>query len=352
MRKEVNAIGFVIVVMTFSIISHLHWDKMSDHPGTSWIDGGRFAAIEKEYDSFFSAHQFAINLWAAVSYLLFNEGNTGVEVGVDNWLFTSEEFNNTPAKSDKVIQNLAHIDSAKKKIERYGSQLFVMIIPAKARVYSEYLIRQLPGHADKRYHVFSQWLKENSIPYLGLLPALKSVTEKNTFIKNDTHWTPLGANLSASHIAKALKQYDIKINWNSVEFETLPKGTRRLFTGDLLNYLPFEPYFSFLTPPKPTIQEYITRRKSELGLFDDINYQAVLIGTSYSVKREWNFAGALQQHTGVDILNLAQEGQGPFKPMNDFLNSAEFIEDKPKLVIWEIPERYLVTTSNNLPKGT
>ncbi len=46
--------------------------------------------------------------------------------------------------------------------------------------------------------------------------------------------------------------------------------------------------------------------------------------------------------TDGDVVNLAREGDGPFAPMAEFLSSGELKRLSPKLVIWEIPERYLV----------
>jgi alginate O-acetyltransferase complex protein AlgJ len=51
---------------------------------------------------------------------------------------------------------------------------------------------------------------------------------------------------------------------------------------------------------------------------------------------------------GGDVVNFSEEGKGPFAPMAEFL---ELVRDQQnqdvdqtsfRLVIWEIPERYLV----------
>lgn len=50
-----NAIGFLIVVMLFTVLSHLNWSSVSLHENKKLMSGERFAAIEKDYDQAFSA---------------------------------------------------------------------------------------------------------------------------------------------------------------------------------------------------------------------------------------------------------------------------------------------------------
>jgi alginate O-acetyltransferase complex protein AlgJ len=83
-----------------------------------------------------------------------------------------------------------------------------------------------------------------------------------------------------------------------------------------------------------------------LGLFDEVTIPVTLVGTSYSAGRPWNFDGALKEVLGADVLNVAAEGQGPLVPMQRYLDSPRFADAPPALVIWEIPERYVV-----LPQG-
>jgi alginate O-acetyltransferase complex protein AlgJ len=67
----------------------------------------------------------------------------------------------------------------------------------------------------------------------------------------------------------------------------------------------------------------------------------VLVGTSYSANPLWNFTGALQEAFGEDVVSYATPAHGPFLPMQEYLDSADFKARAPRLVIWEMPERYL-----------
>jgi alginate O-acetyltransferase complex protein AlgJ len=76
-------------------------------------------------------------------------------------------------------------------------------------------------------------------------------------------------------------------------------------------------------------------------LFSDNTPIVTLVGTSYSADPKWNFEGYLKEYLQTDVLNAAEQGLGPFETMKKYLQNESFLKTPPKLVIWEIPERYL-----------
>ncbi len=126
-------------------------------------------------------------------------------------------------------------------------------------------------------------------------------------------------------------------------------GDEQRHRGDLFNYLPLDPYFASLLPPtdvvrpSETVATDSTTASDPADLFGDAAApQVTLVGSSYSANPLWNFAGALREALGEDIANLSKEGVGPFPPMIQYLIGAELKQVKPRLVIWEIPERALI----------
>ena len=115
--------------------------------------------------------------------------------------------------------------------------------------------------------------------------------------------------------------------------------------GDLLRFLPLSPLFDNLMPTAESVDIYQTYAAEEdfllaLDMSEELG-EVVLLGTSFSADRRWNFDGALKQALTVDVQNLAEQGQGPIVPMADFLKDQLPAATNLKLVIWEIPERYL-----------
>ena len=80
------------------------------------------------------------------------------------------------------------------------------------------------------------------------------------------------------------------------------------------------------------------------GAFDlfgtDTPASIALVGTSYSANPRWSFEAALKLALQEDVINHAEEGQGPVAPMHAFLERVDPVAPPP-VVIWEFPVRYL-----------
>ena len=77
--------------------------------------------------------------------------------------------------------------------------------------------------------------------------------------------------------------------------------------------------------------------------------EVALIGSSYSVNA--NFAGYLQQALNAPLVNVAEAGGGFARAAQHYLNGKTFKETKPKLVVWEIPERVVGQPLNDDDKA-
>ncbi|HEX4974790.1 MAG TPA: alginate O-acetyltransferase, partial [Pseudomonadales bacterium] len=283
--------------------------------------------------------------WAAIDLLLFSEGRDGVVIGKHAWLFSDEEIDLSKNANENYKRNLAAIIASKELLSKNNITLVIAIIPAKSRIYSSYLQDTPPSDLHKQlYALIHKDLAESNILAPDLLnPLLKH--SKSNFLKTDTHWTPDGAEITAKNIAEFINKRKL-LDISTKEFVTQATG-KLVHRGDLLNYLPLQPWFNFLYPYTDSVE---VRKTTLLQTSDNVadmlfsaNDIAVdLVGTSYSANSLWNFNGALQQALGTDVLNMAKEGQGPIKPMQTYLNERLNKPNLPKLVIWEIPERYLL----------
>jgi alginate O-acetyltransferase complex protein AlgJ len=130
---------------------------------------------------------------------------------------------------------------------------------------------------------------------------------------------------------------------NGVTFETTEVTTATPHEGDLLNYIPLGSLQERIGPTCDSIYERQTTQQGESsgGLFGSSTIPVTLVGTSYSANSLWNFEGALKASLGSDVLNVANQGEGPVVPMREYLAGADFRDTPPELVIWEIPERFI-----------
>ena len=319
--------------------------KASDDGG--WSDGQQASVYEKHYDKQLPVRDMGINVWAAIEYVLFKEGRSGVVVGNSDWLFSSEEFKYYSNSDDMTQKNLAIISSVSKQLKKNNIKLVMAVIPAKARVYEEHISSTQPSiQANLRYKFLMTWLSDNNVTAIGLLdPLVEAKRIKPTYLRTDTHWTPWGAEIAAEIMANKITIIQPDLLGNIEYVSSLQ--TQKSHSGDLMSYIPLGDSLDWLGPQPEKITEVRTNKvesgeEEPLNLFDSEPVASIaLVGTSYSANPSWNFLGFLKEKFGSDILNFAQEGKGPFEPMVEYLASAEFRDQPPKLVVWEFPERFL-----------
>lgn len=311
--------------------------------GADWADGRLAKAFESHYDERFPGKTLATNLWAAIDYALFNEGRPGVVVGEQGWLYTDEEFKAYEDAQATVTTHLALIPWVRDELARQGTELVVALVPSKARIYPEHLGDRRPAapHAGL-YAQAREALGAAGIPAPDLAFALNACKRSGpAFLRTDTHWTPAGARCAAEAVRTAAGPAG---DAGRARYRTRVESTEE-HRGDLFKFLPLDPYFSRLLPPPERIEVRRTEATATAAgqdlLGDAAAPEVVLVGTSYSADPRWNLAGALQETLQEDVVNFAARGKGPFVPMLEYLLNGADAGAAPRLVIWEIPERYL-----------
>ena len=327
-------IASVTVGAVFAVVAH-PWT--ADLSGKSITDGAASHALEAELDKNIPLRQPSIDAWGILEYNLFQNGRTGVLVGQDGWLFTDEEFKRSKHFDAEIAGKLEYITEVKRTLEANGTRLAVVIVPAKARVYTEHLGRyKKPLYWDGVYSSFLAGLKQRGVIAPDVLPALEAAkSQGDLFLKTDTHFTPAGARVIAQSIAETIRASNL--NLTPGRFTEVP-GKPVEHSGDLLKYIPMGNQQA--SGPKPdTLISSTVEGSSGGGLLGDAKLEVALVGTSYSANDKFGFPGSLKLELGADLLNAAQEGKGPIVPMREFMKT--FKENPVKLVIWEIPERFL-----------
>lgn len=314
--------------------------------GGADLMSGRLAQdFESHYDEQFPARTLGVNLWTALGYLLFGEGQAGVVVGADGWLFTHEEFRPYADAQERIRTHLELIAWAHEQLARRRVGLLVVLVPAKARIYPERLGGRRPARVhEELYGRAHGALRRAAIPAPDLRVALWECKRRvDVFLRTDTHWTPAGARCAARRVEAAVRAAGLAAPRPSA-YRTRVETVAPV-QGDLMRFLPLAPYFAGLLPPPDEVEIQRTQPAdpaAAAGLLDETAPPGVvLVGTSYSADRRWNFVGALQQALGEDVASYADKGAGPFVPMLEYLRGPDLRRAPPRLAIWEIPERYL-----------
>lgn len=346
--QTVLFLAVIVITGVLALRGIASFDRPADAPVVTGQLAKRF---ETHYDESFPAKRFGVNLWAAIGLRVFGEGRPRVVLGREQWLYTSEEFNVGDGSARQLKVNLATIAWVHAQLKAQGIPLVVAIVPAKARVYPEFLDGHAPARLQQSLHEqLVAALAARGIPTADLLPTLVAAkAEQPTYFRTDTHWTPFGAQRAAALVAALVAERGHARAADQRTRYVTTLGDEQRHRGDLFNYLPLDPYFASLLPPtdvvrpSETVATDSTTASDPADLFGDAAApQVTLVGSSYSANPLWNFAGALREALGEDIANLSKEGVGPFPPMIQYLTGAELKQVKPRLVIWEIPERALI----------
>lgn len=316
------------------------------------LDGSWASSFQSGFEEAFPFRNAAVVLWSTARYAIFRSGAPGVVVGENGRLFTAEEFETHPDHEERLFARLGRVTEVRDALDARGIDLVVALVPSKARVQHRhlrqtYLRRRPPTILADRYSTALAFLREAGIPALDLRPAL---LYEGAFLRRDTHWTPGGAAAVARILAVPGRDaLDRRLVGRS-SFESHPTGAVS-HTGDLMAFLPLGPFTERFGLGPEEVRLFETRgdqiagggpeSDDPLGLFDTPTIPVALVGTSYSADPRWNFASFLQEALEAEVLTVAEEGKGPFEPMEAYLTSDTIREIPPSLIIWEIPERYL-----------
>ncbi|MFP4011890.1 MAG: alginate O-acetyltransferase AlgX-related protein [Spirochaetaceae bacterium] len=358
LRNTVPA-TFLLTLAAGMLFTAVALARMELPKAGSLLSGERSATFESRFETALPVYEPALNLWTALRYTVFGEGDPPLVVGTEEWFFLAEELEAFPEEGARLAEAENRIAQAARQLAERDAALAVVIVPSKARLYADKLPprmgTEVPGDVDRRLPAVSAALEEargtELPPETVLVDAHRAMREARAagtevYLRTDTHWTPEGAAAVAEAAASAARPTLERHDVNRMRFVT-EAGETVAHEGDLLRFLPLGPFADTLGPTPDSVRRYETRAAEGNdgaaggSLLDDPEIPVTLVGTSYSAGELWNFAGALKSALEADVLSVAAEGEGPFAPMEEYLDS-EIIDDQPpRLVVWEIPERYL-----------
>jgi len=340
----------LILILSIASVPGLSYSIARSDLVSGW-SGEWSKSIEDKYDERFALKSLGVNIWGAVNYLVFSQGRPGLVVGNDSWLFSTEEIHH-PLNADRALaKNLQYMSWVKKHLNHQGIDLVVAPVPAKARLYSKQLGEVQTSSVHKT--LYRRLIRDLSAANISVVDTYSAMVgqDKPMFFRTDTHWTPAGAEVAAKGVSQ---QYNYMIRHNkSVRSQWLVESGNQFVTeaagdkileGDLMNFLALSPWFSSLLPATESYSHYKTYRKETQDLFavETEASKVALVGTSYSANSHWNFSGALKVALSHGVMNFSEAANGPFVPMARFIENNLPNLKQLRLVVWEIPERYLL----------
>jgi len=313
----------------------------------SWTDfreGRTTGTLERQLDQKLPARTTLIAVANSARYMLTGSGGDQVRNGKDGWLFLTDELRFEADGNANLNARAELLKTASQSLARQGIHLIVALVPDKARLYSSRLAnRTYPAYLDSRYTDALLALRQRSVAVIDLLQPLASgARSSNMYYRTDTHWNQSGARVAAEAIARSVRQ--LRLDIDQTKFDTAHVGLQAERAGDLIRLMGLDGMPNFLRPLPDSESPLVTRQTSvdaADGLFGDTAMPVVLTGTSYSLRG--NFHGFLQQALSAKVLNAAKDGGGFLQSTTAYLHDEAFATAKPKVLIWELPERFLLS---------
>lgn len=313
-------------------------------PANQYVDGEITATIESSYEDELPIRKPSGAVLNALTYSLFGEGRKGVVVGQAGWLFSAEEYEWTPQSDANLRANLNYVGEVASKLRERGIALQVALLPEKADIYAEHLLRPRPVAHEGKYERIRDAMQVSGITVPDIREPMRAASaSRPVFFPTDTHWSVEGAGVVAAALAQDFPARDAVAD---AEFQLKPDAPIH-HDGDLKRFIDLGPFNSMLPGTDEMVTPVVATAAG--GSVDDFLGDGAeagapgiaLVGTSYSAARLWSFESQLKGALGADIVNYAQEGHGPFVPMRSFMEKLEAGSIDVKAVIWEIPVRYL-----------
>ena len=341
------AFGFVMLAGAWQFVAAARNPDGLEYPGT-WLDfreGRMTLGLEKELDKKFPARTDLIAGANTLRYLLTGGGGDQVRVGKDDWLFLTEELRFDAGGAAALNARAELLGAAASELERQGVKLVVALVPDKARVYADHLaLGHYPTYNNSRYQDGLSALRSHQVTTVDLLQPLKRAAARSqVYYRSDTHWNQAGAQVAAQAVATAVQRLGPRLE--KTTFSTTDEGGSSARAGDLIRLMGLHDMPNAVRP-KPDRETPIMTRQTSAdaaggGLFGDVaTMPVVLTGTSYSMRG--NFHGYLQQALSARVLNTAKDGGGFLQASTAYLTDDAFGSAKPKILVWELPERFLL----------
>jgi alginate O-acetyltransferase complex protein AlgJ len=300
------------------------------------LRGALTAKLDSVYRQSLPHREPAIGMIGAMRYLALGEGRKGVVTGRDGWLYTAEEVRPSPVALARPLDRIAEVGD---RLASVGARLVIVPVPGKLDVHVDHSDPETAAGITQLYDRFLAGLSQRGVAVMDARAVLRAeAAQRPAFFRTDTHWTPAGAEA----VARGLGASGL-VTPGQMPFAVASVAVDR-FTGDLVSFVTDDQLAPLVGLMPEITAPYTAEAQGDAGadIFGSAGAGAtLLIGTSYSANPAWSFAEALKLALHQDVLNLAVEGQGPARPMLDYLASSEFRDTPPALVIWEFPVRYL-----------
>ena len=280
---------------------------------------------------------------------------TATIIGKNDWLFVKYEFA-LPSDLPDTQATVQLIEKTSKLLSANGIALALVIVPSKVRIYAEHLpdSAKLDSYTADKYESVAKTLVDSGVNVVNLNQAFLNSPLRNSdtplFLRLDTHWAPAGALLAAQTVKAeidrnptlnaalaATPETKYTFSWNSRKINHRARDLVNLLPKEAQNFA-YEQILLFKSEKVQAAQAGLLNAGDNVGI--------TVIGSSYTNKNT-GYPDGLRFTLQRDLLDISiPVDQGPWVGLESYFRDDAFQTNKPKLIVWEIPERELRSPPN------
>lgn len=262
-----------------------------------------------------------------------------LQKGNQNWLYRDMDLKRAYGPRAAGYDSLQDLQ---RLLQSRGTTLVMVPIPGRALIHPEYL-GDIDYDVQRGRQSYSRYLEQLRAIQI-VVPQINSLFEqthsKPLFFARDHHWNHHGARTIARLTAYAIKGQKISgigkkaFSSYSVGGDHNDGSLQRAALELCKQRYPKEPFKLYQTVAMSS--------SLDDDLFSElVEAQIVLVGTSNSKGRlHFNFDGFLAHYVGATVNNKAKSGGGFGGALKDYLDSKDFNESPPRILVWEVPGYY------------
>lgn len=332
------AAGLAAAIASLDELGSGELETIAD-PKALW-SGAAARVVTRVVNDQFAPRKLFHRIERSVAWLALHDWGARVREGCPGWLFLSDELELHAGRDDSAALRSLLAQRLRARLQREGVALLVAVVPDKSRIESAKLcgVERAP-RSDRRAANWISGLRERGVEALDLTGALARLPGER-YYRTDTHWNERGAEAAAEAIAAELRRLGL-----APERDAPPEPLHARIVerpGDLVRVAGLDALPAGLRPAPDSAEVRVV--PAEGAASDELFGQAglpavVVVGTSYS--RTSNLVPFVARHLGEQVANAAKEGGDFDGAVVAYLASAGYRESRPKVVVWEVPERVI-----------
>jgi alginate O-acetyltransferase complex protein AlgJ len=276
-----------------------------------------------------------------------------VTVGTTGWIFPV--WDKIDGLDNGALRDTVQVIANAVTALRAGRMdVVIMLVPSRKRLMRQFMPQgsRYSAEVERRYTLPMAEFRRAGALVPDLDTYLRNIIarepNRQIFWKTDTHWTPVGAEVTAIEIARQMRE---QLGMPQSSRPGTRLGELRPMTlaaGDLARYASTQR--GAYGPEESWIRQ-ILAQEGPAALLEDDTSDVTLVGTSF-VQPRFGFQPILSNQLLRPVgLFWKPNSVGPYFTLLEYLKGDDFRRNRPRALVWNLLEPDMVTSTSNAAWG-